>query len=83
MQSCIYKTMTLPLLKTIAVLLLGVGWPMLAQVNTGELRLRVTDPAGLGLKASVTVSSEANRYWNEFTTDDRGVIDIKVLAFGI
>ena len=69
--------------KGVALLLLGAGLPLLAQVNTGELRLRVTDPAGLGLKARVTLSSEANRYHNELTTDDGGGVDIKVLAFGI
>jgi hypothetical protein len=69
--------------KGVAMLLLGAGLPLLAQGNSGELRLRVTDPAGLGLKARVTLSSEANRYRNEFTTDDGGGVDIKVLAFGI
>jgi len=59
------------------------AWPALAQVNTGELRLRVTDPAGRGLKASVTVSSEATQYRKSFIASDAGVADIKALAYGV
>src|ERR1700722_15786311 len=83
MQSYLNQTVPSLWFKGVAVLLLGARLPLLAQGNTGELRLRVTDPAGRGLKAGVTLSSEANRYRNEFTTDDGGGVDIKVLAFGI
>jgi len=33
--------------------------PILAQSFTGELRLTVTDPSGLGLKSTVELVSEA------------------------
>jgi hypothetical protein len=69
--------------RLIAPILLGFALPALAQVNTGELRLRVTDPAGLGLKASVMVSGDANQYQNAFITSDAGEVDIKTLAYGI
>jgi len=36
--------------------------PLLAQSNTGELRLTITDPSGLGLKSAVELISEANQY---------------------
>ncbi len=52
-------------------------------MNTGELRLRVTDAGGLGLKVSVAVSSDANQYRSTFTTDTLGEVDIKKLAYGI
>jgi len=65
------------------LLMFAATSPLVAQVNTGELRLKITDPAGLGLKASVTVSSEASQYRNAFTTTDRGEIDIKTLPYGI
>jgi outer membrane cobalamin receptor len=65
------------------LVLLGTACSVLAQVNTGELRLRVTDPTGLGLKVSVAVSSEANQYRSTFTTDSGGDVDIKKLAYGI
>jgi hypothetical protein len=66
-----------------ALLVLAAASPLLAQVNTGELRLKVKDPAGLGIKASVTVSSEANQYSNAFTAGDTGEVDIKTLPYGI
>jgi hypothetical protein len=67
----------------LALLLLLTASSVLAQVNTGELRLKVTDSSGLGLKASVTLSSEGNQYRNEFTTNDEGVLHVKTLAYGI
>ena len=69
--------------KLLAFLVLGSARLALAQVNTGELRLKVTDSAGLGLKASVIVSSETNQYRNAFTTSDGGQADIKSITYGI
>jgi hypothetical protein len=57
--------------------------PMLAQRNTGELRLTVTDPSGLGLKSTVELVSEANDYRYTFTTDDQGNLDARRLPYGI
>jgi hypothetical protein len=65
----------------IAVLLWVI--PMLAQSFTGELRLNVTDPAGLGVKSTVELISEANQYHYTFTTDDQGNLDAKRLPYGI
>jgi hypothetical protein len=65
----------------IAVLLLAV--PMLAQRTTGELRLTVADPAGLGLKSTVELVSQASDYRQTFTTDDQGNLDAKRLPYGI
>ena len=55
----------------------------LAQSNTGELRLTVTDPSGLRLKSTVELVSEANQYRYTFTTDDQGNLDVKRLPYGI
>ena len=65
----------------IAVLL----WPLLvlAQSTTGELRLTVTDPAGLGLKSMVELVSQGNEYRHTFSTDDQGKLDAKRLPYGI
>jgi hypothetical protein len=68
-------------LLTFAVLLWTL--PMLAQRNTGELRLTVTDPSGLGLKSTVELVSEANDYRYTFATDDQGNLDAKRLPYGI
>jgi hypothetical protein len=54
-----------------------------AQTNTGELRLKVTDPAGLGVKTSVQIVSEASEYRNMLTTTDEGKIDAQRLPFGL
>ncbi len=53
------------------------------QVNTGELRLTVTDPSGLGLRASIEVLSEGNEYKNVLETDDNGRIALHILPYGI
>jgi hypothetical protein len=60
-----------------------IGRPLVAQVNTGELRLRVTDATGLGLRATVALSSEANQYFGELTTNADGTVEIKTLAYGV
>src|ERR1035437_3858055 len=57
--------------------------PLVAQSNTGELRLNVTDPAGLGVKSSVEIVSEANHYRQSLLTDDAGNLAIKRLPFGM
>jgi len=56
---------------------------MLAQSNTGELRLTVTDPSEHPVKAHVQLVSEANQYRYTFTTDDRGYLDARRLPYGI
>ena len=71
---------TLRLLAHLAVLLLGM--PAFAQSSTGELRLKVTDPHGLGMKTQVEMVSEANQYHNTFMTDESGELIAKRLAFG-
>src|ERR1700735_2054439 len=57
--------------------------PMFGQSFTGELRLTVTDPTGLGLKSTVELVSQGNEYRHTFTTDDQGNLDAKRLPYGI
>ena len=57
--------------------------PSSAQVNTGELRLIVTDVARARLKALVIVSGQSNAYHKEFQTDERGSVDITTLPYGL
>src|SRR5580704_3513715 len=68
-----------------ALIIAALLWslPMLAQSNTGELRLTVTDPAGLGLKNTVELVSQGNEYRRTFWTDDQGNLDAKRLPYGI
>ncbi len=65
----------------IALLLWSVC--LFAQSNTGEMRLTVTDPAGLGVKCAVELVSEGNEYRHTLTTDDQGNLEIKRLPYGI
>ncbi len=57
--------------------------PMLSQSTTGELRLAVADPTGLGVKSAVELVSDANEYRHTFDTDDQGNLDAKRLPYGI
>ncbi len=57
--------------------------PVFGQSTSGELRLKVTDPAGLAVKTSVQIISQANQYRNTLTTSDQGTLDVQHLPFGI
>jgi outer membrane receptor for Fe3+-dicitrate len=65
----------------IAVLLWAL--PMFSQSYTGELRLTIVDPSGLGLRSTVELVSQGNEYRHTFTTDDQGSLDAKRLPYGI
>jgi Carboxypeptidase regulatory-like domain/TonB-dependent Receptor Plug Domain len=56
---------------------------LFGQSNSGELRLRVTDPSGLGVKTTVQIVSEANQYQHTFTTDDQGNLTVQRLPYGV
>jgi hypothetical protein len=56
--------------------------PLLCQSNSGELRLRVTDPSGRGVKTSVHLQSAANQYRTLLQTDEQGSLDIQRLPYG-
>jgi hypothetical protein len=58
------------------------AWVAFAQANSGELRLNVVDPSGLGVKATVQISSEANQYHNTLATDNQGHAIAQRLPFG-
>jgi hypothetical protein len=63
--------------------LMTAALPALCQSNSGELRLKVTDPSGLGLKSTVELVSQANQYSYAFTTDNQGNLDAKRLPYGV
>jgi hypothetical protein len=69
-------------MKRVLIVLL-CALPLFAQSKTGELRLRVTDPAGLGLKSTVELISEANQFRQTFRTDEAGTLDAQRLPFGV
>src|SRR3984957_10261450 len=59
------------------------AFPALGQTNNGELRLRVVDPSGLGVKAAVQLASEAHQYQTPLSTNDDGSLAVQRLPFGI
>jgi hypothetical protein len=69
--------------KRLAALLLISALPTFGQTNSGELRLKVTDPSGLRVKTTVYIVSEANQYQNALTTNERGALDVRRLPYGI
>jgi hypothetical protein len=70
-------------IKILSVLMIGTARSVLAQVNTGELRVVVTDAAGPAAHVAVTVSSEGTHYRNTVMTNSSGAIDCKELPFGM
>lgn len=69
------------MLANFGILLLAL--PLLAQSNTGELRLKVADPHGLGVQAIVALSSDAAQLRRSFNTDDSGMLTARNLPFGL
>jgi len=66
-----------------AVFLLLLALGQFSQSNTGELRLTVTDTAGLPLPGDVELVSDANRLHQTFNTDTHGQLVAKRLPFGV
>jgi hypothetical protein len=56
---------------------------LFCQSNTGELHLKVTDPTGVGVKATVHISSEANQYRSTLVTNEQGELAALRLPHGI
>ena len=70
-------------MRRFAAILFFCAAPLFCQSNSGELRLKVTDPDGLGVKASVQIVSQANQYRNTLTTNEQGRLDVRRLPYGI
>ena len=70
-------------MKRFAAFLFCFAAPLWGQSNSGELRLRVTDPSGLGVKTTVQITSEANQYRSTLATSDQGNLDVQRLPYGI
>ena len=47
------------------------------------LRLRTVDAAGVNLPTSITISSSSNAYREQFSTDERGALEVKSLPYGV
>lgn len=53
------------------------------QSNIGELRLQVSDPSSLGVRAAVVLICEANQFHENYLTDEAGKLTAKRLPFGV
>ena len=67
----------------IVVLVFSSSLLLLGQSNSGELRLRVTDPSGFAVKTPVQIVSEANQYRRVLSTDDQGTLTLQRLPYGV
>jgi outer membrane cobalamin receptor len=56
---------------------------LFAQSESGELRVKVTDPAGLPVPSSVELVSQVNQVRRKFETDAEGNVAAKRLPFGM
>jgi hypothetical protein len=70
-------------MKKVSVLFLFSSMPLICQTNQGELRLKVVDPTGLGVRTTVQMVSRANQYRNALATSDQGDLDVQRLPFGL
>jgi hypothetical protein len=68
-------------MKRILLFLLFAG-SLHAQSWTGELRLKVLDPAGLGVRSAIQLISEGNQFRQTFVTNDSGFAVARRLPFG-
>ena len=57
--------------------------PGFGQANVGQLRLQVTDPAGLGVESTVELISEVNQFSDSYATDGKGRLQVDRLPFGV
>jgi outer membrane cobalamin receptor len=71
----------MPLRSRLAVFLFALS--LFGQVNSGELRITVTDSAGLPVPASVELTSEVNQYRRNFDADSEGHVSARRLPFGL
>ena len=70
-------------MRRIAILVFFCALPVYGQSNRGELRLKVIDPSGLGVRTTVLIVSKANQYRNSLTTTEQGTLEVQRLPFGV
>jgi hypothetical protein len=64
------------------IVFLFLALPLVAQSNAGELRLKVTGPGGVPVKATVDLSNDAVQFHRELSTDESGQLTARNLLFG-
>lgn len=64
-------------------LLFFIALPVLAQSDSGELRVHVADPSGQSIRTTIHLFSQANQYSTDVETDKQGNVDVARLPYGI
>ena len=70
-------------MKMLLALLLLTTLPALAQVDYGELRLKVADPSGAAVSASVELTCAGNGYAKTFAVDTSGTLAVHSMPYGV
>jgi hypothetical protein len=70
-------------MKFLGTLLLVCSLPLVAQSRNGELRVIVIDPAGLRVRTTIQISSQASQYRTTLSTTEQGALALQRLPFGI
>lgn len=70
-------------LASVVILIGALSCYATAQSSSGELRLKVADPQGLGLRSSVELVCDANQIHRTYTTDAGGSLEARMLPFGV
>jgi len=68
-------------MKTFATLIF-CAMPLSCQSNSGDLHLKVIDPFGAGVKATVHILSEANQYRAILQSGEQGDLEVQRLPYG-
>ena len=71
------------MIKRFSTLFLLLTSAALGQSNRGELRLRVADETGVGVKATVQIVSEGNQFDRTLVTDEQGSLTVSRLPYGL
>ena len=72
-----------PSIAAIVAIALVMPTRAIAQVERGELQLRVTDSTGVPVRSSGTLASEAPQLYRAFETDSAGSFTLQNLPFGV
>ena len=70
-------------MKQMLTFLLLIALPAWGQVDSGEVHLKVTDPSGAGVKATVELICTGNGFDKSFTAGDSGTISVKQIPYGV
>jgi outer membrane cobalamin receptor len=69
--------------KKLITFFLWMAVPAVAQVNYGELRLKITDPSGSAVAGSVELICAGNGYSKSFAVNESGILAVYSVPYGV